>query len=46
MLILNTLVGIEDLDPLWANFILKLKYTLLLFIRLENEIGVKSQRTV
>ena len=38
MLILNILVEIEDLDPLWANFILKLKYTLLLLIRLEMKL--------
>ena len=31
---------------LWENFILKLKYALLLFIRLEIEVAVKSRRTV
>ena len=35
-----------SLPKLWENFILKLKYVLLLFIRLEIEIAVKSPETV
>ena len=34
------------LPELWANFILKLKYALLLFKRFEIEIAVKSRRTI
>ena len=35
-----------SLPELWVNFILKLKYAPLLFIRLEIEISVKSQGNV
>ena len=35
-----------SLPGLWSNFILKLKYAFLLFIRFEIEIAVKSRRTV
>ena len=36
----------HSLPGLWANFILKLKYALLLFVGLEIEIAVKSRKTV
>ena len=35
-----------SLPGLWVNFILKLKYALLSFMRLEIEIAVKPRRTV
>ena len=40
----NILIDNHCLD--WTNFILKFKYALLLLIRLEIEIAVKSERTV
>ena len=36
----------NSLPELWPNFILRLKYALLLFIKLEIEIAVKSRGTV
>ena len=50
MLIMNRVIGIDDLDPklkIRANLVPKLKYAfLLLFIKLEIEISVKPRRAI
>ena len=50
ILILNRVFGIDDLDPKLqtrANLVSKLKYALLLlFIKLEIEVAVKSQKAI